>query len=137
METLDLTITLSVEETPQVVYAAINNVSGWWTKIEGDSKTTGDIFTVHFGQVFMTHKVVELVPGKKVLWLVTDTNVDDWKHTRISFEISSEGNFTVLHFTHIGMHLGLADYQECVRGWNKFIHEGLVKLITESGKVPA
>lgn len=137
MKASNLTTSLLVDQTPQEVFTAINNVSGWWTEIKGSSKELHDVFTVRFGQVFITHKIVELVPGQKVVWHVTDSNVKEWVDTMIRFEISAKNNSTEIHFTHIGMYPGLEDYDDCVKGWNKFIHEGLFNLITRGDGVPA
>ena len=124
----DLSITLQVEQTPLKVYKAINDVSEWWTKIEGGAKNIGDTFTVRFGDVYITHQVEELVPYKSVVWQVTDSSVASWVNTRIQFDISVEGDLTVVQFTHKGMTPQSEDYEDCMKGWTKFINEGLVRL---------
>jgi hypothetical protein len=136
MKTQDLTMSLQVEQMPQQVFNAINNVGGWWTKIEGNSKKVNDSFTVRFGKVYITHQVAELVPGQKVFWQVTDSNVEDWVNTRINFDISAKKDGTEINFTHIGMHTGLGDYKDCVNGWNRFLNESLVKLLAEGQGSP-
>jgi hypothetical protein len=136
MQTQDLTMSLHVDQKPQEVYNAINNVGAWWTKIEGKSQKVDDSFTVRFGNVFITHKLAELVPGKKVEWQVTDSNVEEWKNTRIRFDIFTKGNSTAMDFTHIGMHPGLPDYKDCQKGWNRFLNDSLVKLISEGKGLP-
>ena len=136
MKTQDLTMSLQVEQTPQEVFNAINNVGAWWTKIEGSSKKVNDSFTVRFGKVYITHQLVELVPGQKVFWQVTDSNVEEWINTRIEFDIAAKKNSTSINFTHIGMHPGLDDYKDCVKGWNRFLNESLVKLIAEGKGLP-
>lgn len=137
MATQDITTTLRVDKTPEAVFRAINNVSEWWTAIEGQSQKVGDVFTVRFGKVFITHKVAESVAGKTVVWQVTDSNVSEWVDTRIRFVISVEKNGAAVHFTHIGMVPGLADYEDCVKGWNRFLHQSLSQLITAGKGVPA
>jgi len=52
--------------------------------LRGKSQIVDDSFTVRFGDVYITHKLEELIPGKKVLWQVTDSNVEEWINTRIS-----------------------------------------------------
>lgn len=125
----NLSITLQLEQTPLKVYKAINAVSDWWTKIEGKAEKVGDIFTVRFGDVFITHQVTELVPCNSVVWKVTDSNVESWVDTRIQFAIGVEGNLTVLQFTHEGMTPQSEDYEDCRKGWTKFIKESLAGLI--------
>ena len=132
----DLTMTLQVEQTPQEVYNAINKVGDWWTKIEGSSQKLDDAFTVRFGKVYITSQLVELVPGQKVSWTVTDSNVEEWINTQIKFDISAKDSTTAINFKHVGMHPGLNDYQGCVKGWNRFLNDSLVKLIAEGKGLP-
>jgi hypothetical protein len=49
MATSDLTITLSVDRTPNEAFNTINNVPGWWTEdFKGRSQKLHDEFTVRF-----------------------------------------------------------------------------------------
>ena len=59
-------------------YDCINSVTKWWTEnMQGSSQQLNDEFTVHFGDVhYSKQKVVEVVPGKKVVWLVTDSKLN-------------------------------------------------------------
>lgn len=44
----DFSTTFSVDQTPDRVFAAINNVRGWWSEgIDGDAEKLGDDFTLH------------------------------------------------------------------------------------------
>ena len=68
MKTQDFTTTILVDQTPQQVFDAINNVRGWWSEeIEGGTDKLNDVFKYHFENVHRCQiKVIELVPGKKV-----------------------------------------------------------------------
>ncbi len=132
MNTTDLAISLEVNQTPQKAFKAINNVAEWWTEIEGQSKKLDDVFTVRFGAVFITHKVVDLVPYKKVAWLVTGSSEKNWIDTKICFDISVAGDSTKLKFTHLGMVPELKDYDDCLKGWTKFVKENLPRLIAKT-----
>jgi len=67
MKDQNFTATLSVDQTPKEVFAAINNVRGWWSEeIEGGTDRLGDEFTYHYKDVhFCKMKLTELIPGKK------------------------------------------------------------------------
>ena len=75
--TSDFTSTILVDQTPQEAFNAINNVRGWWTGepgVEGDTDKLGNEFTYRYKDIhYSKQKVTELIPGKKVIWLVTDS----------------------------------------------------------------
>ncbi|HEX4851904.1 MAG TPA: SRPBCC domain-containing protein, partial [Puia sp.] len=52
-------------------------------------------------------RVIELVPNKKVVWLVTEslrkTDNFDWSGTKMIFEITPNGDKTQLKFTYDGV----------------------------------
>ena len=111
MKTKDLTLTIEVEQTPQEVYDAINNVRGWWSEtIEGNSHQLNDEFDYrHKDLHYSKQKLIEMIPGKKITWLVEEgwlsfvNKKDEWVGTKIIFEISQKGNKTLIHFTHQGL----------------------------------
>src|SRR5689334_22145556 len=74
MTTTDFTTTIQVNETPEATYNAINNVRGWWSEeVEGSTDKPDAVFNYHFENEHRAKiKVIELVPGKKVVWEVLD-----------------------------------------------------------------
>ena len=88
-------ISIAVDATEHEAFNCINSVTKWWTEnLEGSSQKLNDEFTVQFGDVhFSKQKLVEVVPDKKVVWLVTDSKLNfiedkyEWTNTKISFEI--------------------------------------------------
>jgi hypothetical protein len=135
---------MTVNAAAQEVFKSINSVSKWWTDdLEGSSQKLNDEFTVHFGEVHVsTQKVVELIPGKKVVWLVTDSklnfikNQQEWNNTTISFELSDHGNKTQINFTHLGLVPAIECYKDCTKGWDYYIKGSLLKLLTEGKGTP-
>ncbi|EQD70875.1 hypothetical protein B1B_04759, partial [mine drainage metagenome] len=72
----DYTTVISVSQTPKEAFDAIINVRGWWSEaIEGRTDKVGDVFSYHYEDVHHCKmELVELVPNKKVAWLVTENH---------------------------------------------------------------
>ena len=70
----NFTTTISVDQSPEVAFAAITNPRGWWSEnIEGSTANFGDVWKYHYKDAHRcTMKVIEAVPNKKVVWLVVD-----------------------------------------------------------------
>ena len=143
MKKQDYTATILVKATANKAFKSINQVAAWWTEnIEGSSEKLNDVFTIHFGETFVTMKIVESVPDKKIVWNVTDcylhwlADKKEWKNTEIVFEISAEGDSTRIQFTHIGLTPQAECYDSCVKGWDQYIKDSLAKLINEGKGLP-
>ena len=144
MKTKDFTTTILVDQTPQQVFDAINNVRGWWSEeIEGRTDKVNDVFKYHFGDVHRCQvKVIELVSGQKVQWLVLDNYFNftqddtEWKNTKIIFEISRKDNKTEMRFTHQGLTPEYECYDACHQGWTHYIQNSLCNLITNGEGKP-
>lgn len=144
MERQNYTAAIEVKAPAEKAFKSINNVSGWWSEnLEGSSHKLNDVFTIHFsGNNFVTHKIIEFVPNKKVVWLVTDcylewlTDKTEWTNTKMSFEISTKDNSTQINFTHIGLVPEVECYDMCVKGWDQYVKGSLLKLITEGEGQP-
>lgn len=132
------TSTFTVDQTPEEIFAAINNVRGWWSEnIEGDTDKLGAEFTFHHQDLHRsTHKITEFVPGKKVVWHTTDSHISfvenktEWNGTDIVFEINKQGDKTELRFTHVGLVPAIACYGDCSGAWGFYIDTSLRDLIT-------
>lgn len=138
METSNFTTTIVVDNSPNEVYDAINNVGAWWHgEVIGNSDKLNDEFTYEMKpHHFSKQKVVDLVPNKRVVWLVTDSQLnfvktkDEWTGTKIIFEISEAGGKTQLRFTHEGLTPAFECYGGCSSGWTELIQKSLLSLIT-------
>ena len=129
--------------TPGDAFDGINQVNEWWAKnFEGSSKKLNDIFTVRFGETFVTFIVTESIFGKKIAWLVTDCYLPwlqdktEWNGTTVVFDISPFGDETQITMTHIGLVPKVECFGTCEVGWNKHIKGSLFKLLTEHAGVP-
>jgi hypothetical protein len=144
MKQQDYNVSILVDATPEEAFDCINNVTEWWTEnLEGGSKKLNDEFTVRFGDVhYSRQKLIELVPGKKVVWLVTDSILNflkdrnEWTGTKISFEISSQDEKTKIHFTHIGLAPEVECFDACSNAWGQYIQQSLQSLINTGKGYP-
>lgn len=141
----DFTTTIWVDQSPAEAYKIILNVRAWWSGLygesfEGSSGQLGDEFSflAGGGVHFTRQKLVELVPDKKVTWLVTEANLsfvdktDEWMGTKISFDISGEGDKTKVVFTHIGLVPQFQCYDSCAPAWTQYMQERLTAAIKEA-----
>lgn len=134
----DFSTGIIVDATAKEAFDSINSVTKWWTEnVDGNSQKVHDEFTVRFGDIhYSRQKVVELIPEKKVVWLVTDSNLSwlkdkhEWNNTHISFEITSKDNKTHVRFTHIGLVPEIECYNDCSNAWSQYINDSLFNLIT-------
>lgn len=92
---------LEITATPNEVFNHINEVSNWWikqvagtsTEFEGESAKLNDEFILRHGDAhYSKHKLIEVIPNKKVVWLVTDSklnwiqeNKEEWTGTKMIF----------------------------------------------------
>jgi Activator of Hsp90 ATPase homolog 1-like protein len=138
MNTTDFTTTILVNQSPQEVFNAINNVSGWWQgEIKGSTTQLNDEFTYQMKEFHLSkQKVVEVIPDKKVAWLVTESNLsflkekDEWTGTTIVFEITGQDNKTQLRFTHVGLVPKFECYGGCSNAWQLLVQQSIFSLIT-------
>lgn len=137
MNKQDFSVSFLVDQKPQQAYDAINNVRGWWAgEIEGNTDKLDDEFTYSYPPYhYSKHKLIEMVPGKKIVWLVTDSSLNfiedksEWNGTRISFDIAEKDGKTEVRFTHHGLLPKNECYDACSNAWTGYITNGLHNLI--------
>jgi uncharacterized protein YndB with AHSA1/START domain len=144
MKKQDFISSFTVDRSPEDVFKAINDVRGWWSgEIDGDTDRLGAEFTYRYKDLHTsTQKVTEFVPGKKVVWHVTDAELTfvkdkkEWVGTDIVFEISREGGKTELRFTHAGLTPAFQCYGGCSNAWGALVGNNLRNLVTSGKRQP-
>ncbi len=139
------TTTIDIARPAQEVFNSITNVPNWWSKdFEGSCSNMNDQFTIHHpGQHYSKQRVTEVMPGKKLVWLVTESempwlqkNRQEWTDTKMIFELSESGDKTMLRFTHFGLVPKMECYSLCKTGWTMVVNDWLPHLISHGTASP-
>jgi hypothetical protein len=134
----NFTVSITVDETPEEIFSAINRVRDWWSEgIQGDADKLNAEFIHQYKDFhFCKLKVTELVRGKRVVWHVLENHFNftkdksEWNGNDIFFEIKKTGNQTQLDFTQKGLIPQYECYDICSNAWTNYISNSLYKLIT-------
>lgn len=133
----DFTTSFLVDQGPQKVFAAINDVRSWWSgDVEGSTNKLGDEFTYRYEDVhYSKQRIAEFIPDKKIVWLVLDGRLNfvadkrEWTGTRIMFDIVTRGDQTEVAFTHVGLVPENQCFTACSSAWSYYINGSLRRLI--------
>jgi hypothetical protein len=142
--TTSFTTSILVDQSPEEVFDAVNDVRGWWSgEIEGRTDQLGAVFEYRYKDVHRTtQRITEYVPGKRVVWHVTESYIgfvddkNEWNGTDIVFEITRTGGKTELRFTHVGLVPAIACYGKCEGAWTFLIQESLRGRVTKGRGMP-
>lgn len=129
--------------SPSDCLTKISQVDLWWAKkFKGKASKVGDTFSVDFGETFVNFKVTEVVPNKRVVWLVTDCNLHwiedktEWKNTEVIWDVRAKGDKTQVNFVHKGLTPESECFEDCKPGWTHHIKDSLLKLINDGEGFP-
>lgn len=138
MKEQDYTTSFVVDKDATTVFNAISNFRGWWSEqIEGNTDKLNETFFYHYKDVHLSKiKLIESVPGKKLVYLVIDNQFNftedksEWINTKLIFDISHESGKTKVQFTHVGLVPDYECYEVCQDAWTSYIQGSLKNYIT-------
>ena len=143
----NFTITLLTSKSSEDVFNAILDTRSWWSgyyseEFTGNTKKLHDEFSFHAGDGahYSKQKLTEVTPNKKVVWLITESNLsflekkDEWTGTQVIFDISQKGSQTELTFTHRGLTPEIECYDSCAPAWTQYLQNKLLPLISTTDK---
>jgi hypothetical protein len=142
MENESFTYSFKTSKTPGDIFSLLLDIEQWWSGLHGEiikgaSDKVGDEFTFEAGRGahYSKQELVELVPGKRIVWRVKDSKLTflndtkEWTDTSIRFDISTDKNMTILTFTHEGLVPQVECYNACSGEWPKYLDKLKQKLI--------
>jgi uncharacterized protein YndB with AHSA1/START domain len=136
---VDILHRVGIKAPMDAVYKALatrEGPAGWWTThTQGESKVGGMLefrFTADGKELGgFDIKVLDLQPGKRVLWQVVD-GPTEWIGTRINFDLKQEGDYVVVLFKHQDWKEPVEFMSHCSTKWAIFLMS--LKSLVETGK---
>ncbi|MFI7000635.1 SRPBCC domain-containing protein [Nocardia sp. NPDC050175] len=115
------------------VYAALTSVdklADWWTNDTKGDADTGGVIEFRFLSGGFDMKVVDLQPGKRVLWEVVG-GPDEWIGTEVVWDLKREDDYTVILFKHQGWREPVEFMHHCSTKWATYLMS--LKELVETG----
>ena len=117
---------IAIKGTAEEVYSALATESGlqsWWTADAHAEERVGGKAEFGFDRRKMVFrmKIVELQPGRKVVWGCSGDH-PEWVGTSLTWDIASENGASVLRFTQSGW-IQMSDYYAiCNSTWGELMY---------------
>lgn len=136
----DIIHRVGIKASISKVYAAVSTiegVAGWWTKNTSGSSKVGGTIGVRFHSAdgkeigSMNMEVVAFDPDKKVHWRFT-SGPEEWVGTDVIFNLSQEGDYTILLFGHRNWREANDFTAHCSMKWATFLLS--LRELVETGK---
>lgn len=134
MKKENFTYRFQTPKAPGEIFELLLDIRQWWSglyeeKIAGKSSKEGDEFTFRAGNGlhYTKQKLVEAVPAKRVVWLVTESKLSflndpaEWENTRICFDLAADAKGTTVTFTHEGLVPQIECYKNCSTAWTSYL----------------
>lgn len=133
---------IETQKSSKEVFELLLEIEKWWSGIYdeiiiGKSIKLNDEFTFSAGggMHFSKQKLIELIPYKKIVWEVIESNLSflenprEWQETKLQFEIEENtNNITTVIFTHKGLIPTIECYNGCSNAWTQYFNNLQSKL---------
>ena len=131
---VDILHRVGIKASQDEVYRALTTpeaLAGWWTNDTSGDGTSGGVLAFRFGPVGgFDMKVLEAEPAERVVWEVID-GPEEWIGTKISWDLRTEGDFTIIMFSHEGWREPVEFMHHCSTKWATFLMS--LKSLLETG----
>lgn len=122
----DLLHAIFINAPAEKVYAALttqNGLRGWWTSDAGIEERVGGKAEFGFDKraTVFRMKVEELVPAKRVV-LFCHGDVDEWKGTKLTWELAGKDGGTNLQFRHSNWREATHMFAICNSSWGELTY---------------
>lgn len=137
---MDILHRVSIKASSQAVYealATIDGLAGWWTNITTGDSTIGGVIRFRFNRPDGSEvgaaemKVLESRPAERVLWETLEGPAE-WLGTKVSFDLTQEGEHAVVLFKHLGWKETGEFMHHCSTKWAIFLMS--LKALVETGQ---
>jgi uncharacterized protein YndB with AHSA1/START domain len=105
------------------VYTALTTktgLSGWWTRNAEVDGAVGSVSTFRFSSGAFNKMLITKAEPEKIEWKCVDGH-DEWKETKITFELRQEGEKTKVCFSHYGFREQTEYVGECSFHWAYYL----------------
>ena len=131
---LDIVHRIAVSgSSPEEVHAALTSrdrLAAWWTEDTEGVGDLGGLLKFRFLEGGFDMRVEEALPGKSVIWRVVDGPAE-WIGTRVLWELTQDGDWTVVLFRHEGWREQVEFMHHCSTKWAIYLMS--LKSLVETG----
>ncbi|WP_346534991.1 SRPBCC domain-containing protein [Micromonospora sp. DPT] len=132
---VDILHKVGIPSSTAEVYTALTTVegfAGWWTTdTRGVGDGLGGVLQFRFAAGGFDMKVLELDPGRRVLWEVVD-GPDEWIGTHVDWRLAQVDDHAVVLFSHRGWKEPVDFMHHCSTKWAVYLLS--LKSLIETGK---
>lgn len=131
----DILHAFPIEAATGAVFAAISLPAGldeWWTASSAGEPRAGAEYRLDFGPGYEWKAHVIAIEPDRIFELELTVAMDDWRGTRVRFDLEALGGTTQLHFGHMGWPGATAHFQTSSYCWAMYLR--ILKRYVEFGE---